>query len=296
MTLVLRKGLLAVVAASALALAACGGGDKDEQTGATLASVNGAAVKESRVDEQLSQIPAALMQGREADVKRQILDRVIDQELVAQEAKRLKITSDEEYKKQLALVENQLQANFVIAKKVSETLTTEALKQAYEASKANNTFPAVKASHILVPTESEANALLAQVNKDNFAEMAKKFSKGPSAQQGGELGWFRREAMIPEFASVAFNTPVGTVAKTPVKTQFGWHVILVEDRNDKYTPPFEQMEQQLRQEMSQQVVQGYLADLRKNATITYADGVAPAADQTAPAAAPAQQAAPAAAQ
>jgi len=292
MTLDLRKtykvGLFAVVAASALVLAGCG--DKDEQTGETLATVNGVAVKESRVADQMAQIPAALMQGREADVKRQILDRVIDQELVAQEAKRLKITSDAEYKKQLALVENQLQANFVIAKKVSDTLTTETLKKAYEASKANNTFPAVKASHILVPTESEANALLAQVTPQNFAEMAKKFSKGPSAPQGGELGWFRREAMIPEFASVAFNTPVGTVAKTPVKTQFGWHVILVEDRNDKYTPPFEQMEQQLKQEMSQQVVQGYLGDLRKGATITYAEGAAPA-DQTAPAAAPAAPAA-----
>ncbi len=265
-----------MVAASALMLGACG--DKTEQSGETLATVNGVAVKESRVADQMAQIPAQLMQGREADVKRQILDRVIDQELVAQEAKRMDITGDAEYKKQLELVENQLKANFVIARKVSETLTTETLQQAYELNKANNTFPAVKASHILVPTESEANALLAQVTPQNFAEMARKFSKGPSAPQGGELGWFRREAMIPEFASVAFNTAVGTVAKTPVKTQFGWHVILVEDRNDKYTPPFEQMEQQLRQEMAQQVVQGYLGDLRKNATITYADGVAPAAE------------------
>lgn len=293
MTLVSRTssklGLFAVVAASALVLAACG--DKDEQTGSTLATVNGVAIKESRVNDQLAQIPAALLQGREADVKRQILDRVIDQELVRQEAKRTKITSDADYKKQLEQVENQLQANFVIAKKVSDTLTTETLQQAYEASKANNTFPAVKAAHILVPTESEANAIIAQVNPDNFNEMAKKFSKGPSAPQGGELGWFRREAMIPEFASVAFNTPVGTVAKTPVKTQFGWHVILVEDRNNAYTPPFEQMEAQLKQEMSQQVVQGYLADMRKNATITYADGVSTAStdNSTAPAAAPEAQ-------
>ena len=278
MTLVLQKtfkaGVLALAAVSALTLAACG--DKDEQTGATLATVNGVAIKESRVDDQMAQIPAALVQGREADVNRQILDREIDQELVRQEAKRTKITNDADYKKQLALVENQLQANFVIAKKVSETLTTETLKQAYEANKANNTLPAVKASHILVPTESEANAIIAQVNPKNFAEMAQKFSKGPSAPQGGELGWFRREAMIPEFASVAFNTPVGTVAKTPVKTQFGWHVILVEDRNNSYTPPFEQMEAQLKQEMSQQVVQGYLTDMRKSATITYADGVSTA--------------------
>ncbi len=281
----LTKSMMTLVAGSALLLVACG--DKNNDTGETLATVNGTAVKESRVNEQLAQIPANMMEGREADVKRQILDRVIDQELIAQEAKREKITSSEDYKKQLAAVEAQLQANFVIAKKVSETLTPEAVKQAYEASKANNAFPAVKARHILVPTEAEANNILATVTPANFADMAKKFSKGPSANTGGELGWFRREAMIPEFASVAFSTPVGTVAKTPVKTQFGWHVILVEERNDRYTPPLEQMEAQLKQEMAQQVVQGYLSDLRKAATITYADGVS----ATAPAAAPAAPAA-----
>lgn len=278
----LTKSMMTLVAGSALLLVACG--DKNNDSGETLATVNGSAVKESRVNEQLAQIPANMMQGREADVKRQILDRVIDQELIAQEAKREKVTGDAEYKKQLAVVEAQLQANFVIAKKVSETLTTEAVRQAYEASKANNAFPAVKARHILVPTETEANNILATVTPANFADMAKKFSKGPSANTGGELGWFRREAMIPEFASVAFSTPVGTVAKTPVKTQFGWHVILVEERNDRYTPPLEQMEAQLKQEMAQQVVQGYLGDLRKAATITYADGVSTTAPVTAPAA------------
>lgn len=282
MSLTLRNGMLALVASSALLLAACG--DKKEDTGATLATVNGVAVKESRVTDQLAQIPPAMMAGREADVKRQILDRVIDQELISQEAKREKVTSDADYKKQLEAVETQLQANFVVAKKVSDTLTVDTLHKAYDASKANNSFPAVRARHILVPTEAEAENVLATVTPQNFADMAKKYSKGPSANDGGELGWFRREAMIPEFASVAFSTPVGTVAKTPVKTQFGWHVILVEDRNDHYTPPFEQMEPQLKQEMAQQVVQGYLGDLRKSATITYADGVsasvAPAAGAT----------------
>lgn len=275
MSLLLRKSVLAFVAGSALLLTACG--DKNNDSGETLATVNGVAVKSSRVDEQMAQIPAAMMQGREADVRRQILDRVIDQELIAQEAKRLKVAGDEAYKKQLQAVENQLQANYVIAKKVSETVTPEAIKQAYDANKANISFPAVKARHILVPTEAEANSILATVTPANFASMAKQFSKGPSASTGGELGWFRREAMIPEFATVAFATTPGTVARTPVKTQFGWHVILVEERNDRYTPPVEMMEPQLRQELAQTVVQGYLTDLRKGATITYSEGTAPAA-------------------
>lgn len=280
MTLSFRKGLLTVAAGSALMLVACG--DKNQDSGETLATVNGVAVKSSRIDEQLGQIPPAMMQGREADVKRQILDRVIDQELITQEAKRMKVTGDADYKKQLAAVETQLQANYVIAKKVSETLTPDALRQAYDANKANNAFPAVRARHILVPTEAEANNVLATVTPGNFSDMAKKYSKGPSAATGGELGWFRREAMIPEFATVAFATTPGTVAKTPVKTQFGWHVILVEERNDRYTPPLEQMEPQLKQEMAQTVVQGYLGDLRKAATITYTDGVSATAPTASP--------------
>lgn len=267
-------GKMMMVSAAVL-LVACGG--EDAGTGATLATVNGTPIKESRVGEQLAQIPAELLQGREADVRRQLLDRLIDQELVAQEAKRLKVTQDAEYKKQLEQVELQMQANAVINKKVNEAVTVEKLREAYEASKLQRAFPAVKAKHILVPTEAEARAIMQVATPQNFSDLAKTKSKGPSAQQGGDLGWFRREAMIPEFASVAFATPIGTVATTPVKTQFGWHVVLVEDRNDKYVPPFEQIEPQLRQEMTEQVLQRYLGELRKGATITYAEPAAAAA-------------------
>lgn len=277
----ISRGTLLAAAGVALLVAGCG--DKNKDSGATLATVNGVAVKESRVDDQMAQIPANLLQGREAEVKRQILDRVIDQELIAQEAKKLHVESDPEYKKQMDAVAAQLQANFVLAHKVSETLTPDTLAKAYEATKAQHTFPAVKAKHILVATQKEAEDIIKIANAQNFSDLAKKYSKGPSANSGGDLGWFRREAMIPEFATVAFNTPVGTVASTPVKTQFGWHVILVEDRNDKYVPPLAQVEPQLRQELGQQVVQGYLADLRKDATITYSDA-APSPSTVAPAA------------
>lgn len=277
----LKAGAFALAVSSAVLLAACGGGDK--QSGTTLATVNGAPIKESRLNDQLAQIPAEMVKGREADVKRQLLDRLVEQELVSQEAKKLKVEKDPQFQKQMDLVAQQLKANLVIAHKVSETVTADTIKQAYEARKAQLTFPAVKAKHILVETEAEAQNIIKIANPNNFSELAKKFSKGPSAGQGGDLGWFRREAMIPEFASIAFTTPVGTVAQAPVSTKFGWHVILVEDRNAQYTPPVEQIEPQLRQELAQQVVQGYLADLRKNATVTYADqNLAP---QAAPAAA-----------
>jgi len=279
-TLMHRASVLALAASAALLLAACG--NKDQQSGPTVATVNGVAIKESKVDAQLKPIPPQLLQGHEAEARRQIIDQLVDQELIRQEAQKEHVTSDDTYKKQLEAVMQQLQANTLLANVVKEKVTEPVLQKVYEVNKAKLAFPAVKARHILVPTEEQAENILKIATPQNFADLAEKYSKGPTAKNGGELGWFRREAMIPEFANVAFNTPVGSVAKSPVKTQFGWHVILVEDRNDHYVPPFKDVEGQLRQEMTQNVVQGYLADLRKNATITYASDDT-AASSTAPA-------------
>ncbi len=278
--------LIALTGGVALAamLAACGG--EQQSTGATLATVNGMAVKESRITEQLAQIPQTLLQGREAEIRKQLLDRVIDQELVAQEAKRLNVEKDADYQQRLKMLTLQLQADAVMARKISESVTDASIQTAYEARRAQLAFPAVKAKHILVASEAAANAIIAIVTPQNFSELARERSTSPNSSDGGELGWFRREAMIPAFARVAFSTPVGTVAPTPVKTEFGYHVILVEDRNDAYVPPLEQVAGQLREELAQTVVQGYLADLRRAATISYADGsAAPVVSPTAPVAA-----------
>ena len=264
---------LALIAA--LGLAACN--NKDAGTGATVATVNGQAIKESQVTAQLAQIPANVLQGHEAEARKQIIDAIIQQDLLAQAADKAKVSSNQTYKDQLAASEKQLAVNELLAQKVSETITPAALQQAYDATKNQLAFPAVKAKHILVPTEQQALDIIKIASPANFDQMAKQYSKGPSAENGGELGWFRREAMIPEFATVAFNTPVNTVAKQPVKTQFGWHVILVEDRQQSYVPPLDQVSQQLKNQLAQTVVQGYMQDLRKNAKVEYTDaaGISP---------------------
>ncbi|UWU72178.1 peptidylprolyl isomerase [Bradyrhizobium sp. NC92] len=236
---------------------------------AIVATVNGIAVRQSRIDDQMAQISEDLLKGREQETRRQVLDRVIDQEIVAQEATRLKVEDDPDYQKQLELVKLQLQANAVVARYVKESLTDYSLRQRYAAVKQNLGFPAVKAKHILVPTEAEAREIMKSVTFQNFSTVAKARSKGPSADQGGELGWFRKEAMIPEFAEAAFSSPVGKVVNKPIKTGFGWHVLLIEDRNENYIPPFEQVEAQLRQEMAKEVVDSYLKHLRDKATIVY---------------------------
>lgn len=263
------------VLATALALAACG--KDDDQTGKVIATVNGKPIYEGLLQKAMAGIPADLLKTREADIKRQVVDQLVQTEIINQEADKANIEADPAFKQQVDIMARQLKANMLMQRKLESTLSESALRQAYEATKANRSFPAVKARHILVPTEAEANALIAVATPENFSELAKEKSQGPSKDKGGDLGWFRREAMIPEFAAVAFATPVNSVAKTAVKTQFGWHVILVEDRNDKYIPPFEQVAEQLKNELSQQVVQSYLQDLRKGATVTYSDGLEPAA-------------------
>jgi peptidyl-prolyl cis-trans isomerase C len=233
------------------------------------ATVNGVPLRDSRLQEQLAQIPVDLLKGREQEVKRELLDRIIDQELVAQEASVLKIEEDPEYKKQLEITKLQLKANAVVARYVEQSTTDYALRQRYAQVRTSLGFPAVKARHILVPTEAEARELLKTVTFQNFANVAKAKSKGPSAEQGGDLGWFRREAMIAEFAEAAFAAPIGKVINKPIKTEFGWHILLIEDRKDSYIPPFDQVEPQLRQELANEITQSYLAVLKEKASIVY---------------------------
>jgi peptidyl-prolyl cis-trans isomerase C len=263
----IRNSLLAAVALSAL-LAACG---DEKGTGNVVATVNGEAIYESQINEQLSQIPANLLEGREADIRRQITENLVQKTLLSQEAEKLNVEKDPSFTAVLNNAREQLEANFVIQNKVNAALTDETLRNVYETQKDRLAFPAVKAKHILVSTEAEAQNLIRIANPDNFSDLARQSSTGPSKDQGGDLGWFRREAMIPEFASVAFSTPKGTVAQQPVKTQFGWHVILVEDRNDAYVPPFEAVAEQLRQQLAQEVVQGSLQEMRAAAKVEYKD-------------------------
>jgi len=106
----------------------------------------------------------------------------------------------------------------------------------------------VSARHILLKTEEEAKAVIVELDAGkDFAELAKEKSTGPSAAQGGELGYFTKGRMVPEFEAVAFTLKAGEYAKEPVKTQFGWHVIKLEDRRETAPPEFDAISDQVRQ-------------------------------------------------
>lgn len=238
-------------------------------SGEVLVKVNGKPIKAGQLDAQLSQLPQELLAGREAQINQNLLDQLILRELVQQAALEQGFAEDMESLNQLKEARMQLMQNYLIKKKVEEDLTDARLKDYYEQTKANRVVPAVHASHILVKDKAEAEKLIKEATPENFAELAKTNSIGPSAPQGGELGWFERGVMVPAFADAAFAAEKNTIIGKPIQTQFGWHVIYVKDKNDNYIPTFDQLRGTLESELTQQIIQNYANELKANANIEY---------------------------
>ncbi len=156
-------------------------------------------------------------------------------------------------------------------------VTDEALKDQYEAFlEANPPQPEVSARHILLKEEAEAKAAIVALDGGaDFAELARERSTGPSGPNGGDLGFFTKEQMVPEFAEVAFAMEPGSHSEEPVQTQFGWHVIKVEARRDSQPPAFEEMADQLRDEASRAAVTEVLSGLREAAAVEIVDPLPP---------------------
>jgi len=141
-----------------------------------------------------------------------------------------------------------------------------------------------KARHILVEDQQQARDLIAELDKGaDFSELAKQHSTGPSGKTGGELGWFSASQMVKPFSAALADMEKGSYSKEPVQTQFGWHVIILDDTRESTVPSFEQVKTQLQMMAQNQRVQDYVASLRSNASIEILQPSAPAAADTAPA-------------
>ena len=152
------------------------------------------------------------------------------------------------------------------------------MKKVYEeASKQITGEQEVRARHILVETEDEAKAVKAELDKGtDFAELAKKKSKDPGASDGGDLGFFTKEQMVPEFSTVAFALEPGKISD-PVKSQFGWHIIKVEEKRSRKAPDFEQVKGQIETYVTRKAQADYVAKLREAAKVERMDKPAEAA-------------------
>ena len=159
--------------------------------------------------------------------------------------------------------------------------TDEAMKKVYEeASKQITGEQEVHARHILVESEDDAKAVAAELKKGaDFAELAKKKSKDPGASDGGDLGFFTKDQMVPEFSAVAFALEPGKISD-PVKSQFGWHIIKVEEKRNRQAPAFEQVKPQIETYVTRKAQADYVAKLREAAKIERMDKPDDAAAKT----------------
>lgn len=258
-----KLSALATVVALGLPTGTLADGHVDANT--VVATVNGLditlghmIVLRQRLPQQYQQLPGnVLFDG--------IIDQLVQQSLLGEKVDELSLGT----RLTLENEERALRANEELQRVVAEADTDDALQEAYTAAYGSvNPEEEYNASHILVESEDEAKALVTELNDGaDFAELAKEKSTGPSGPRGGELGWFGQGAMVPPFEAAVVQMDVGAVSD-PVQTQFGWHVIKLNETRVKDAPALEDVRAELLETIQRDAIDAYVADLEQAADIT----------------------------
>jgi len=215
-------------------------------TDPVLARVDGTEIRESDLAQAEEDIGSGL-QPSPPEIRREaLLTYLIDVALLAKAAETQKLAQTPGFERRLAYARQKVLMEALLDKESKSAANEAAMKKIYDDSVAQNKPVAeVHARHILVETEDKAKEVLAKLKGGgNFAELAKAESKDPGASDGGDLGYFTQDQMVPEFAELAFKLDKGALSD-PVKTQFGWHIIKVEDKRNKPVPGYEQVKGQI---------------------------------------------------
>ncbi|MCX5494298.1 peptidylprolyl isomerase [Kaistia dalseonensis] len=239
-----------------------------------VATINGSPITEADLDlaaqdfsEELAKVPA--------DQRRKsVLDVLIDLKLMANAAEGAGLDKSDEFQRRLTLLRERALRNEFFRSQVDEKITDEAVRKRYDAEIAKVApQEEIQASHILVETEDEAKAIIKQLDAGgDFAAIAKEKSKDPgSAKMGGDLGYFSQGKMVPEFEKAAFALEVGKYTETPVKTQYGYHVIKVTDKRKQPLPTYDQVKDQVRQLVLRDTFVNAVTTLRKENKVEIID-------------------------
>lgn len=242
-------------------------------------TVNGEAITESEISMVLSQ-SGMTYETLDDSMKKKVLDMIVEKKLLTQAALKSGIDKTESYKKQLETIKNEIVLDVWMKdkmEKLEESLSEDTVKKHYEAHKAQYSIPKeLKARHILVETEDEAKALVKELDANKtkqakFIALAKSASTGPSGKDGGDLGWFSLDRMVPEFSAAADKLKKGEYTKEPVKTQFGYHLIMLDDRKEGSVKPLKEVQAQIKEQLAGQAfattVKDQVAELKKSAKI-----------------------------
>src|ERR1700712_833460 len=269
----LRVGLASAAVTGCLAMVLLTGAPlRAEDANPVLAKVNGAEIRQSDVALAEEELGPSLAQMDPATKKDNVLSFLIDMKIVSKAAEDKKVENSEEFKKRLAFTRNRLLMDTLLATEGKAATTDDAMKKVYQdASKQISGEQEVHARHILVESEDEAKAIEDELKKGaDFAELAKKKSKDPGASDGGDLGFFTKDQMVPEFSAAAFKLEPGQISD-PVKTQFGWDVIKVEEKRNRKPPAFDQVRSQVETFVVRKAQAEYVAKQRQAAKIERMD-------------------------
>jgi peptidyl-prolyl cis-trans isomerase C len=243
-----------------------------------VAKVDGVDIHESDVALAEEELGASLPQDATPEARRNYLvTHLVDMILLSRAAEEQGLSGSDDFKRRFAAMRTKLLAGLMLRQIASKSVNEEAMHKVYdEAVKQMGDEQEVRARHILVETEDQAKAIQADLKKGaDFAELAKQKSKDPAAADGGDLGYFTKDQMVPEFADAAFKLDKGQVSE-PVKTAFGWHIIKVEDKRKKPVPSYDQVKDQLATVVVQQAQADLVNKLRNQAKIERTNPPAPA--------------------
>ncbi|NKI96742.1 peptidylprolyl isomerase [Rhizobacter sp. SG703] len=240
-----------------------------------VAIVNGKPVPKSRVEALLAQATRPGQQGsqpRTAELEAQVRDEVVLREMFMQEAEKRGLTGSADYKQQLELARQSILIRELFNDYQKKNPVLDADVQAeYEKFKAQASGTEYHARHILVEKEEDAKALIAQIKGGaKFEDLAKKNSKDPgSGENGGDLDWANPGSYVPEFSQAMIKLKKGEMTQEPVKTQFGYHIIKLEDTRDAQFPPLEEVKPQILQRLGQQKLAKFRDEIRAKAKTDY---------------------------
>ena len=250
-----------------------------------VARVGSDEIHASELSEAAQALPEELRGMPPSSLYPILLDQLVDRQVVVIAARKQGLERDPAVQRMVARATDSALQNALLTREIAPTLTDDAIRARYERDMAGKSGePEIRARHILVADEETANKVIAELKGGaDFAELAKKYSTDPGAQSGGDLGFFKRGDMLPEFSDAAFALKPGETTQTPVKTRFGWHVIQAEEVRTAPPPSFEQVRDEIRQSLIQEGVSRVLAAAKTGLPI---EKFNPDGSPMAPAAAP----------
>jgi peptidyl-prolyl cis-trans isomerase C len=259
----------ALGAVPAMAQKASSTGKKAEAKQVVVAVVEGQPIFQADVQAAFHSLPANVQKHGLDQVYERVLEMLIERKMMTIYGRREKYDQDPEVKQRMEQVEDQIIREVYLDRLIRKYMSDDRVRAHYdEVVRKHPPTKEVRARHILVDSEAKAKELVkeAKGGKD-FAELASKNSIGPSAQRGGDLGYFTPGEMVKAFSDAAFKLKKGEVAPAPVKTQFGWHVIKVEDVRMRKVPPYEKVKAQMEREVWEQLGKDFLRQYRDQTTV-----------------------------